>query len=261
MRLWYFYSCRYIISNLIFINVHSSPLMTAQIVILIILALTFLVITIFFTPPSSLRGPHPLSHYRDLKNLNYTDLCSRISHCLWNTNIYFDNFNVCLSFSLNALYPIKSRYFTLHISSPWFTYHLATVKRSLRKLERKIHMSLFHKSQFLINRKAYTLELNLHKTSYYESIFNSCGNDTRKICKMGNSILGTNIKSKSTALPDAVLCSYFVSSLSTKLSRIFDNISSKLAQLTMSLYAPITTNPISCKLSVALLLLLLKSVT
>ena len=66
---------------------------------------------------------------------------------------------------------------------------------------------------------------------------------------MANSILGTNIKFKSTALPDAVMCSSFVSSLYTKLSSIFDNISSKLSQLLMILYAPITTNPISCKLS------------
>ena len=123
------------------------------------------------------------------------------------------------------------------------------MKRSLRKLERKIHMSPSHKSKFLISRKAYKHELNLHKTSYYESKCNACGNDTRKICKMANSILGTNIKYKSTALPDAALCSSFVSSLSTKLSRIFDNISSKLAQLPMTLYALITTNPISCKLS------------
>ena len=123
------------------------------------------------------------------------------------------------------------------------------MKRSLRKLERKINMSPSHKSKFLIARKAYKHELNLHKTSYYESKFNACGNDTRKIFKMANSILGTNIKSKSTALPDAALCSSFVSSLSTKLSHIFDNISSKLAQLPMTLYAHITTNPISCKLS------------
>ena len=66
---------------------------------------------------------------------------------------------------------------------------------------------------------------------------------------MAKSILGTNNKSKSTAVPDAVLCYSFVSSLSTKLSRIFDNIISKLAQSPMTLYAPITTNHISSKLS------------
>ena len=66
---------------------------------------------------------------------------------------------------------------------------------------------------------------------------------------MANKILGTNIKSKSTSLPDGVLYSSIVSSLSTKLSRISDNISSKLAQSPITRYAPITTNPISCKLS------------
>ena len=97
-------------------------------------------------------------------------------------------------------------------------------------------------------KKAYKLKLNLHKTSYYESKFNACGNDTQTIFKMANSILGTNIKSKFTALPDAVLCYYFVSALSTKLSRIFDNISSTFSQSPMILYTPITTNHISYKL-------------
>ena len=132
-------------------------------------------ISILFKRPSSTKS---LIHNRDLKNLNYTFLCSRISHCLWNTNIYFDNLNLCLSFSLNAFSPIKSSYLTLHISSPWFTSHLATVKRYLRKLERKIHMSTFHKSIFLIARKVYKLELNLNKTTYYESKCNACGNDS-----------------------------------------------------------------------------------
>ena len=66
---------------------------------------------------------------------------------------------------------------------------------------------------------------------------------------MSNSILGTNIKSKFTSLPDAVPCYSFVSFSSTKLSCIFDNISSKYSQSPMTLYDPITTNTISCKLS------------
>ena len=135
------------------------------------------------------------------------------------------------------------------MSSPWFTSYLAVVKPSLRKLERNMHMTPFHKSKFLIARKSYKLELNLHKTSYYESKLNACGDDTRNFFLISNSIFGTSIKYKSTSLPDAVLCSSFVSSLSTKLSHIFDNIISKLVQSPMTLYASITTNPLSYKLS------------
>ena len=66
---------------------------------------------------------------------------------------------------------------------------------------------------------------------------------------MANIIHGTNIKSKSTLCLMLFCVIIFISSLSIKLSRIFDNISSKLAQSPMTLYAPITTNPIYCKLS------------
>ena len=121
---------------------------------------------------------------------------------------------VCFLYACTATLVSRPLCTYLHTSSPWFSSHLAIMKRSLRKLERKINMSPSHKSKFLIARKAYKHELNLHKTSYYESKCNACGNDTRQIFKMANSILGTNIKSKSTALPDAALCSSFVSSLS-----------------------------------------------
>ena len=48
--------------------------------------------------------------------------------------------------------------------------------------------------------------------------------------KMVNSIVGTNIKSKYTALPDSVLFYSFVNCLSTNISRIPVSINSKLAQ-------------------------------
>ena len=142
-----------------------------------------------------------------MRKLNYHELDLQIENRLSSDHISFDFLNYCLSATLNNLVPLKSRYFTLHISSPWFSSHLVIMKRSLRKLERKILMSPSHKSKFLISRTAYKHELNLHKTYYYESKFNACGNDTRQILKMANSILGTNIKSKSTALPDAALLS------------------------------------------------------
>ena len=63
------------------------------------------------------------------------------------------------------------------------------------------------------------------------------------------SILGTNIKSKYTALPDSLLCSSFVNCLSTKISRISDCVSSKLAQLPLTFNAQITSHPISCTFS------------
>ena len=198
--------------------------------------------SILLEKPSSTNS---LINYRNFKDLKYIDIGSRISYLLWNTNVSFDNLNVCLSSSLNALSPITSSYFTLHPSFPWFTSHLAIVQRSLRKLERWIHLSPFHKLKYLMVRKVYKLELNQQKTIYYEQKLNYCGIDSHTICKMVISILGTNIKSKYTALPDSVLCSSFVNCLSTKISRISDCISSKLAQSPLHVKAYITSIPIS----------------
>ena len=110
-------------------------------------------------------------------------------------------------------------------------------------------MSHFHKSKLLMASKAYKHELNSQKSIYYEQNLNTCDNDSHTIFKMVNSILGTYIKSKSTALPDSVLCSSFVNFLSTKISLISDNISSKLAQSLLTFNAHITSNPVSCKFS------------
>ena len=66
---------------------------------------------------------------------------------------------------------------------------------------------------------------------------------------MVNSIFGTTIKSKYTALPDSVLYSSFMNCLCTKISRISDCISSKLAQSPLTFNAHIISNPISCKFS------------
>ena len=77
--------------------------------------------------------------------------------------------------------------------SPWFTSNLAILKRSIKKLERRIHLSPFHKLKFVMARKVYKLELNQQKTIYYEQKLNSCGNDSHNNFKIVNSILGTNI--------------------------------------------------------------------
>ena len=114
-----------------------------------------------------------LIYYRDLRNLNYIELGFRILYTLSNTNLSLDNLNGCLSSSLNSRATVKSHYFTLHTSSPWFSSHFSNLKRSLRKLERRIDESPLHKLNFLMARKAYKLELISLKCTYYEQKLNA----------------------------------------------------------------------------------------
>ena len=80
----------------------------------------------------SLRKPvstKSLVFYRELRKLNYHELGLQIENRLSSDHISFDFLNYCLSYTLNNLIPLKSRYFTLHTSSPWFSSHLAIMKR------------------------------------------------------------------------------------------------------------------------------------
>ena len=52
--------------------------------------------------------------------------------------------------------------------------------------------------------KAYKLELISHKCTYYEQKLNACGNNSRKIFKTVNIILGGNINQKPNALIDSL---------------------------------------------------------
>ena len=200
----------------------------------------------------SLRKPvstKSLVFYRELRKLNYHELGLQIENRLSSDHISFDFLNYCLSSTLNNLVPLKSRYFTLHTSSPWFSSHLAIMKRSLRKLERRIHQSSYHKYIFLEARMAYKKAIYSQKANFYEQKLNACGSNSQKIFKIVNRILGSNLNPISNRLSDYNMCSSFVSSLYNKLSSISKCIKSKLALIPPSMIAHQITEPTLCKLS------------
>ena len=105
----------------------------------------------------SLRKPEStksLVLYRELRKLNYHELGLQIENRLSSDHISFEFLNYCLSSTLNNLVSLKSRYFILHTSSPWFSYHLSIMKRSVRKLKHRIHQSSYRKYVFLEARMA-----------------------------------------------------------------------------------------------------------
>ena len=190
----------------------------------------------------SLRKPvstKSLVLYRELRKLNYPELGLQIENRLSIDHISFDFLNYCLSSTLNNLVPLKSHYFTLHTSSPWFSSHLAIMKRSLRKLERRIHQSSYHVFLEAIAylRMAYKKVIYSQKANFYVLKLNACGSNSHTIFKIVNRILGSNLNPISNRLPDSNMCSYFVSSLYNKLSSISKCIKSKLALIPQSIIA------------------------
>ena len=98
-------------------------------------------------------------------------------------------------------------------------------------------------------RKVYKLKLNIftmNRNSMYVAMTPITFLNSKYY--LLNSIVGTNIKSKYTALPDPVLCSsFFVNCLTTKISRISDIITSELERSPLTFNAHKTSNPISCQ--------------
>ena len=122
------------------------------------------------------------------------------------------------------------------------------MKRSLRKLERRIHQSSYHKYIFLEARMAYKKAIYSQK-NFYEQKLNACGSNSQKNFKIVNRILGSNLNPISNRLSDYNICSSCVSSLYNKLSSISKCIKSKLALIPPSMIAHQITEPTLCKLS------------
>ena len=171
--------------------------------------------------------------------------------------------NYCLSSTLNNLVPLKSLYFTLY-TSPWFSSHLTIMKRSLRKLECRIHQSSYHKYVFLeaclLARMSYMKEMYSQKANFYEQKLNACGSNTHTIFKIVYRILGSNLNPISNRLSKSNMCSSFMSSLYNKLFSISECIKYKLALISQSITPIKLLNQLYVNYLVFLLLLpILKS--
>ena len=123
------------------------------------------------------------------------------------------------------------------------------MKRSLRKLERRIHQSSYHKYVFLDARMAYKKAIYSQKANFYEQKLNACGSNSHTIFKIVNRIFGSNLNPISNRLSDSNMCSFFMSSLYNKLSIIYKCITSKLALIPPSMIAHQITEHTLCKLS------------
>ena len=99
--------------------------------------------------------------------------------------------NSILSHLLDKHAPSKTISVTLHPDTPWFTSHLISLKRSLRKSER-IYISLRSSSSrasFIEQRKIYKLAISYAKSSYYTQVINDLASDNRRLFRLANKLL------------------------------------------------------------------------
>ena len=82
---------------------------------------------------------------------------------------------------------------TTRKSNPWFTEEIRTQKRILRKMERVYHRHKTNTSwkNFRIQKQNYRDMLKKAKTEVVSEKVAECSNDTKKLYKIVNNILGT----------------------------------------------------------------------
>ena len=103
------------------------------------------------------------------------------------------------------------------------------MKRSLRKLVRRIHQHYYHRYIFLDARMAYKKSIYSQKDNFYDQKLNTCGSNSHNIFKILNRIIGRSLNHISNRLSNYNTSSSFVYSLYNKLSSIYKCITSKLA--------------------------------
>ena len=116
--------------------------------------------------------------------------------------------------------------------------------RSLRKRERRIHKSSYHKYVFLKAWMAYNKSIYSQKANFYEKNLNAYSSNWHNIFKMVYRILGSNLIAYQIDFPNnicaLILCLVYI--IITKC------IKSKLDLIPQSMIAHQITEPTICKL-------------
>ena len=129
--------------------------------------------------------------YRPIKKINsmifLADLHSALGDYCYSPVVL----NSILSHLLDKHAPSKTISVILHPDTPWFTSHLMSLKRSLRKSERT-YISLrtsSSRASFIEQRKIYKLAISYAKSSYYTQVINDLASDNRRLFRLANKLL------------------------------------------------------------------------
>ena len=124
--------------------------------------------------------------YRPIQNINSTIFLSDLHSALGDYC-----YSPVVLHLLDKDAPSKTISVTLHHNIPWFTYHIISLKRSLRKYERT-YLSLkssSSRSSFIEQRNIYELAISNAKSSYYNRVINDLASDNRRLFRLANKLL------------------------------------------------------------------------
>ena len=137
--------------------------------------------------------PNQKTHitYRPIKNINAIIFLAELHSALGDYCYSPFVLNSILSHLLDKHAPSKTILVTIHPDTLWFTSHLMSLKRSLRKSER-IYLSLKSSSSrasFIEQRKIYKLAISYAKSSYYTQDIKNLASDNRRLFRLDNKLL------------------------------------------------------------------------
>ena len=178
--------------------------------------------------------------YRPLKKINlhkFKDeiLKSELFSCNFNSldiNEIVDIYNSTLLNLLNRHAPLKTITIKKKENSPWYSDSLRNLKKTKRYFE---DMWLKYKSnqsliEFKTIKNQYIKECNLMKTKYYSNKITECGNDSRKIYKVINTLCqGNKTEQYPNELNNQTLCNKFNDFFSNKVQSIVTEIDNTIS--------------------------------
>ena len=162
-------------------------------------------------------------------------------------NITVQTLYTSLKYLIDKYAPTKTKYFSIHINSPWFNFTLSKLKQNFRKYNRNYasNPSSYNLSQLVTARKIYRKALKYNKINYIKNIIETNSKDYKKLYNTTNKLLG---RIKHNALPDLptdVLFNNFANYFIDKIDKIYDKLTIKKTKLTiLTKLKYLTTNAI-----------------
>ena len=200
--------------------------------------------------PVSKFRPDRIMSFRNIKNINITELNSLISmsisypHLLFVTDLV-NHYNSTLLTALDTLAPTKTRTVTFSTTAPWFTSQLRQLKTHGRRLERLAKKTglTVHRQMYSDHITSYKTALNAAKSAFYSNIIHHDGNNTRTLFSTVNKLLKP--KETATRFTSALQCQQFLDFMNHKVSSIHHHLTPCLPSQSNTPWLNATVHPTS----------------
>ena len=168
--------------------------------------------------------------YKKLKDIDIEQMarCIKTFGSEGNLEERVTEINNALRNALNAFAPLQTKQITIHRTVPWFTDDVRELKKCMRR--REVIWRKYKREDtwtaFKVVRSKYRLELQSAKREILNNKVIDCGNDTRKLYALVNSL--TEVPSNINPLPECdnykQLAEEFADHFMTKVKNIHDNL-------------------------------------